>query len=328
MMHHSEIQLKLSEYLDHALSEAERRKIEEHLNGCPSCRQELAELEHVVGAIREIPPEEPPPWLTTRIMARVREEATPRPSLLRRLVYPLHIKIPLEAAALICLCITGYYLANRTGSELTSLPSRPPVQEPHRKPTMLPPATLEYSPMKKLEIPLLKKSLPSSPPFPAPSAPSPQAPASVPQPPITPPSAPAKALPLDAFSPGKALPAPMQDMERLRESTHEEKRRVHKELLLSEKDSSAPVSLHLGIRTDNPDRLERDIEETGNRFGGRVLIRESTPTGRTVTVRLPVTRFPAFLTRLEQLGAITERPALAAGVTGELLLTIRLETVP
>ena len=117
-MDHTEIRRKLSEYLDNEVGATERREIEVHLDGCARCREALAELKQVVAAIREIPPVEPSPWLTTRIMARIREEAAPRPGLLRRLFYPFPIKIPLEAAVLVCLCVTGYYLSTMTAPEL------------------------------------------------------------------------------------------------------------------------------------------------------------------------------------------------------------------
>lgn len=334
-MDHIEVRKNLSAHLDHALSVAEQRKIEEHLNGCPSCRQELAELKQVVGAIREIPPEEPPPWLTTRIMARVREESATRPGLLRRLFYPLHIKIPLEAAALVCLCVTGYFLATSTAPELTPLSSQPPaVQELPPKPVTRPPASPETPPLPAKSVPMS-----ASPPAPsadmhistgtgatAPDAWAPQAPAVAPQPPSPPLTAPLKTLPTDAIPPGKPLSAPKQDVDRAPDSM--EKRAVHKELMLSEKDTSMAFPVHLVIRTDDPSRAERDIEEAGSRLGVTVLRRESTPAGRTVIVRLPANRFPALLTRLELLGAVTERPALAADVTGELFLTIRLEATP
>ena len=324
-----------SEYFDNALSEAERREIEDHLELCLPCRQALAELEQVVGAIRDIPPVEPPPWLTTRIMARVREEAAPRPSLIHRLFYPLHFKLPLEAAALLCLCVTGYYLATSTAPELTPLSPQPPaVQELPPMPVTRPPASPEAPPLPAKSVPMS-----ASPPAPSadmhistgtgatvPDASAPQAPAVAPQPPSPPLTAPLKTLPTDTVAPGKPLSAPKQDVERAPDSM--EKRAVHKELMLSEKDTSMAFPVRIIIKTDNPSRTERDIEEAGNQLGVTVLRRESTPTGRTVTFRFPANRFPVFLTRLEQLGTVTERPVLAPGVTGELLLTILLVATP
>jgi hypothetical protein len=99
---------------------------------------------------------EPPPWLHAKIMAQVRAAAEPRPSLWRRLFLPFHVKLSLEALALVFICVTGYYLArtNAPQSPLTvSSPAKreeasAPAPPAHRvpRPASAPPKALSPPP--------------------------------------------------------------------------------------------------------------------------------------------------------------------------------------
>jgi hypothetical protein len=121
-MDHDSIRHMLSEYLDGAVTPAERSQIEKHLSECRECRKYLRELEQTVQHLRNLGELEPPPWLTARIMARVREEAGREKGLLRRLLQaPLRWRIPLEAAALVFLCVTGYLIYRNVSSELPQI---------------------------------------------------------------------------------------------------------------------------------------------------------------------------------------------------------------
>ncbi|GEM_PF-3112140 len=144
-MNHTEIRRNLSAYLDNELDQEERSLVEAHLAECPSCRRALQELTRTIEALRSLPQEEPPPWLTARIMARVRSEAKPKNGFWQAILYPLHVKLPLEALALLCICITGYYLARSTSpemqltephqQEMQAQQPLPPQQEPGKRPT-------------------------------------------------------------------------------------------------------------------------------------------------------------------------------------------------
>ncbi|ABQ24316.1 DUF2275 domain-containing protein [Geotalea uraniireducens] len=139
-MEHTEIRRTLSAYLDNAVSPDEKAEIEAHLARCGSCRVALGDLERTVGHLKSLPEVEPPPWLTARIMAHVRDAAEPQPSLWRRIFLPLRAKLPLEALALVFLCVTGYYLA-RTNAPLVQLTAPSPVnREEMSLPAPVPPA--------------------------------------------------------------------------------------------------------------------------------------------------------------------------------------------
>lgn len=149
-MEHTEIRRRLSDYLDNAVSAKERSEIEAHLATCGNCRGALADLERTIAHLKSLPEVEPPPWMTAKIMARVKGGAEPRPALWKRLFFPLYVKLPLEAVAIVFLCITGYYLARTTAPQV-SLTDTPAIireeapqltPEPSSKPQPSVPSTV------------------------------------------------------------------------------------------------------------------------------------------------------------------------------------------
>jgi hypothetical protein len=113
-----EIRELLSQLVDGEIPVDLRAKVDRHLSVCPSCRSAFNELKQTVALLRGLEPVQPPPWLEGRIMTRVREEAGFRHPVLNRLFGSLRRNLPLQAAALIVLCVTGYYLARMTSPEV------------------------------------------------------------------------------------------------------------------------------------------------------------------------------------------------------------------
>lgn len=111
MINHAEIHSRLAAYCGGDLDASENRKVAEHLAACNICRSELADLQTSMRLIRSTPEVDPPPWLTTRIMANLREQQGEKRNWLQRLFFPLHLKLPLELMALMVVCISGYYLS-------------------------------------------------------------------------------------------------------------------------------------------------------------------------------------------------------------------------
>jgi hypothetical protein len=70
-MTHWRARRRLSEFLDGTLSERARRSVAAHLDGCEACRSELRELRATVALLRSLPALDDPPYLATRILARV-----------------------------------------------------------------------------------------------------------------------------------------------------------------------------------------------------------------------------------------------------------------
>lgn len=158
MNHHDDIRKLLSACSGGDLEPAERLRVEKHCAECAACRAELADLQTALRLIRATPEVEPPPWLATRVMARVREQQLNKRSWLQRIFFPLHIKLPLEALALLLVCVSGYYMARNVENEL----QQPAVREE----TVV--ATQESG--KRVEVPAEAPKAapsPSAPPVPA-----------------------------------------------------------------------------------------------------------------------------------------------------------------
>jgi hypothetical protein len=336
-MEHTELRRKLSDYLDDAVSTRDRQEIEEHLNGCLRCREALAELMQVVAAIHDIPPMEPPPWLTTRIMARVREETVPRPSLLQRLFSPFLFKIPLEAAVLVCLCVTGYFLATRTAPEMTEAPLLPRTLENQRQPEKkVLPTGPEQSPLKDRTLPRPMVNSPAEPPTRSGEVTSPAAPSreetgtAPPKPLIQPFRAPVSPAPsTDTIKEEMELPARSKSLHSA-PAPPMARKESRTESVTSARDATTPAMapVQITISVAEPVRAGQEVEEAVRRVGATIVRSDSTPTGRTVAVRVAIDRLPDLRTRLERLGRITERPTLPSSALGEVTITIRLDASP
>ncbi|MRR08384.1 MAG: hypothetical protein EG828_15975, partial [Deltaproteobacteria bacterium] len=77
-MNCSEIEDKLSAYLDGVLRNDERNNVEKHCAECTRCRHALEELERTKNILGELDEVEPPSWLTERVMSRIREKEEAR----------------------------------------------------------------------------------------------------------------------------------------------------------------------------------------------------------------------------------------------------------
>lgn len=72
-MQHDEVQSSLLRLLDGDLPPAQAAEVRRHLADCPDCARKLAALEGAWRAAREAGRVEPPPFLSARIAARIRE---------------------------------------------------------------------------------------------------------------------------------------------------------------------------------------------------------------------------------------------------------------
>lgn len=106
----SGIRERLSAYIEDAVPREERVLIEEHLKSCAECSADLADLKKTIEHMKGLEEVEPPAWMTQKIMAELREEARPKKGILRRLFYPLHIKLPLEAVAAVLVAGIALYI--------------------------------------------------------------------------------------------------------------------------------------------------------------------------------------------------------------------------
>ena len=126
-MDHNDIRHKLSEYMDGSITAEERAEIENHLMTCPACSDALRELQKTVDHIKSVEEVEPPAWMTQKIMAKVRSGAEEKKGLFRRFFFPLSVKLPIQAVAVLFLTVTAFYIYRSI--QPAPMPSEAPVQE-------------------------------------------------------------------------------------------------------------------------------------------------------------------------------------------------------
>ncbi|MFQ5658596.1 MAG: zf-HC2 domain-containing protein [Candidatus Methylomirabilales bacterium] len=117
-----EIQDHLSAYLEDEVGPSERRAIEGHLLDCVRCRHELDLFRQTVSALQSMEEIDVPARLTAAIEADVSaRKSIWWQDLISRLFVPMHIKIPLQAAALVLISLGAVYLY-RSSPELAQAP--------------------------------------------------------------------------------------------------------------------------------------------------------------------------------------------------------------
>lgn len=124
---------KLLEYLDGTLQAEEKAYVEEHIASCEDCNATLEELKKTLKYVGDLDQVEPPPWFAEKVMQRVKEEAETKESFFRRLFYPLHIKLPVEALALVFVAVFAYYAFDVMKPEVVmkeAIPLKEEVSEP------------------------------------------------------------------------------------------------------------------------------------------------------------------------------------------------------
>lgn len=114
----SKIREKLSDYIEGLVSPEEKGLIDEHLMSCEMCGESLSDLRKTVNYAENLEEIEPPSWLTERIMTKVRSESQPKKGMLKKLFYPLHIKLPIEAIAALLVVVISIYMFRAFSPEI------------------------------------------------------------------------------------------------------------------------------------------------------------------------------------------------------------------
>ncbi len=124
-MNHEDIRHKLSDYIDGFVSDDERGAIEQHLKSCSGCSDAFAEISETIKRVRSLDVQEPPVWLAQRIMAQVRVTAEQKKGIFQRLFFPLRVKIPLEAAAMVLVAVIAlfFYRQGQLPREMAEAPT-------------------------------------------------------------------------------------------------------------------------------------------------------------------------------------------------------------
>lgn len=164
-MNCEEIQARLSEYLEESLGPTTAKQVESHLSSCRLCRAEADGLALCIQQVTKLPLVEPPMGFAQRVMSHIRE-LEKQPRFWERLLFPLNIKIPIHATAVVLIGILAVYLFEKqdpprknllqTSEHVTSptkneqaAPSSPassPSATEQQKPTSLPPPPASKNP--------------------------------------------------------------------------------------------------------------------------------------------------------------------------------------
>lgn len=343
MSNHDEIRTLLSAYCGDDLAPAERRQVEEHLAMCDECRAEQSDLQTALRLIRTTPDVEPPPWLATRVMARIREQQQEKRSWLQRLFFPLRIKLPIEVAALLLVCVSGYYMARTVETELkqpvsreetVSAPPQSGTQSETRKatlPQLAPPAATAPT-----QPPAAQEKRIVDPPVFAPAQPVPQAakqaaPPQRPESPVATPQpqtygAPSRVIKEERTAAPTAIPesvpsnqpvlggSPLNHAKKAKKSSSafETERRDSSSSESATRAAGATHDLNIpvvNIRMSfaGPAEASSTLRELVIRCGGS--LDDAAPhRPNTLTARLPSHRLQELLTSLERVGRIANKP--------------------
>jgi anti-sigma factor RsiW len=341
MSSHGDILRRLSAYCGGDLEPAERQQVELHLAECPTCRAELADLQKALHLVRTTPEINPPPWMTARIMSRIRKQQTEKRSWLQRFFFPLHLKLPLEVIALLMVCVSGYYLTRTVETNLEQTRQ----QQLREAPAQSAPAPASPPAQQSDGNDAMKRAIESST---KKDTTQTVAPESVPQPeyrpaltvPVTPPTY-APPPPAFRYQQGdkaeslKAAPA-AESYNNALEAAPEKKMKSSRSAerqsdaaapAATGRTAGAPAGMALPqavvrLNVDDPAAAAAVIREAVLRSGGEI-INDRDVSGRHLTVRLPTARQKELLDRLERLGRITERPGLPPASAQSLELTIQ-----
>jgi len=121
----TEIEKRLPAYMEDLLSPEEKKGIDDHLGACPHCCKALDDLKRTQACLKGLDEVDPPPFFEQRIMARVREEAAQKRGILRKLFYPLYVKIPIQALATILVAVLAVYVYQKGEPEMRQIAPLP-----------------------------------------------------------------------------------------------------------------------------------------------------------------------------------------------------------
>ncbi len=106
---------RFSEWLDDALDPGARAALDAHLAGCPECAREFDRFRRSVALLARVERPRAPAGFVDRVMAVVQARREPwHRRLVRRLLFPLPVKLPLHAAATLVLAVLALQLLDRS----------------------------------------------------------------------------------------------------------------------------------------------------------------------------------------------------------------------
>ena len=108
-------------YLDDVISEKDKKKIEKHFQECINCRKTFEDFKKIKNIILELPVEQPPQELITKIQTKLNEVEQEK----YFVFIPIRILVPVTAFVFVTVCLF-YFL---TKQKIVDLPSIPEIGE-------------------------------------------------------------------------------------------------------------------------------------------------------------------------------------------------------
>lgn len=320
----AKVRENLSAYVDNMLSAAERTAVEEHHRSCHECAAALADLRKTLEHIKGLESVEPPPWLAQKIMARVRAEDWPRQNLFRRLFYPLHVKLPIEAVATVLIVGLALYIYRDIGPEmkLTGTPAKESTPQVTRREII---REDKIGPFKGREEKNAPEEITTATEKPA-------------EEPTVAKEAGEKA---DRQVRSRAqetrkkeeakAPAPVKSFEQTpatgmvaKDEAQQETRAAAPEAKLSHLEEQVRKALSLTVLVKDPETAVRDIEKTLKELDGREIRTESVDGRKVVTATMTVGKVHQLFEKLKFIGEVKEKELDVKGREGDVMLRIEV----
>lgn len=287
------IKEKLSAYIETQLSSEEKKQMDEHLRGCPKCRHDLENLKKTIAYTQGLKEIEPPPWLTQKIMTKVKEEAEQRKGILQKLFFPLHIKVPIEVVATIAIAVTTIYVFKTIQPEikLTETPSKQVIvpEQEEKKRALTKDESLAYKEaFPEVPEPVEKRRLEKEADVIAGKAKTAEKPAV---------SAGEKTIPQES---AKAL-----DME-----VKEKAKGLAPELKAVAERKEDSISLTVNVK--DIESAKKEIDKVLTQLGGKIIKTESFENKDILTAELDFKKMKELFEKLRLIGEVKEKDALYA----------------
>jgi hypothetical protein len=341
-MEHNDVRHKLSEYIDGSITDQERTAIEEHLKTCLQCTDALQELRKTIEHIRTVEEIDPPAWMTQKIMAKVRAEAGEKKSLFQKLFYPLAIKIPIQAIAVLFLTVTGFYIYQniQLAERITEAPSQ---EFAAKKPA--PPTDAAQDKLAKAERPAPRsKQVPQTPAYKSldmkleyekPPQPTLQGQATTAPPPApTVPVMPAEQPTPAQKNVGSLKVAPSQAGAPAAASEQVSGIAPHTE---KKTKSAAPMQRALNVapadavgsaitvRVTDIKAAARELEQTVKQLGGSIQKKDISNAKRIYEVSIDVQKLSQLKEKLKRIGAVSDGAGQPLSKDGQIVVRIEFE---
>ncbi len=131
----TQVKILLADYLDNLLSDRESSMVKEHVAICSACREELEFLKAYKSYAATLKKIKAPDDLLANIHKRI-EESAEKKGILRKLFFPLQIKLPIEFAGVCLLSLIAFFLFYPFSPEKTPFEESDIQRETTRRPEM------------------------------------------------------------------------------------------------------------------------------------------------------------------------------------------------